>query len=496
MAYRIAQEVAQKGQLSAKQTQRLMMSSEMQQALQLLQLPVMELSQRLEEEMELNPVFELREEAQTSDDEEDEEEEATTSDEEEEVVGPEKREELEFQENDFTILAEIDQEFNDLVLDPSRAPRTQEDSKRQNFFESNIIDEPTLFESLMAQAQETLASPEELKIAEILAGSIDARGFLLTPLAEIALQFSYKLADLERVLNTLQTFEPPGVAARSLQEALLLQLQRQGRVESLAYKIVEQNFDDLIHNHIPQMQKSLGATANEVTQALEVIAKLDNHPGLSYSKNTAPAITPDVKVEEVDGSLQIIVNSEGLPTLRLNRKYLKLLQSEGVAPETKKFIEEKIQAAKWLMKTVQQRESTLERIVKILVQKNREFFLSPEGKMKPLTMKVLSEELLVHESTIARAVQNKYLYCPRGMMALRTFFNSTFVAQDGEALSSHSVKNILKNLIANEDKNHPYSDETLAKIIQGKGIPCARRTVAKFRAALGLGNQHQRRKFL
>lgn len=481
MPYRISQEASLKGQMSPKQTQRLMMSAQMQQALHLLQLPVMELSQMIEEEMEMNPVLEL-------------EEEAPPSVETEEVV-KDKHEELDFKEDDFSILSKIDQEFDELVLDPPRVPRTQEDSKRQAFLESSIIDEPSLFEFLMTQAEETFSTKEELRVAEVLAGYIDERGFLTTPLLEIAAHFPYTVEALAAVLKVMQGFDPPGIAATSLQEALLIQLSRQNKQASLAYEIVKSHFDDLIHNRIPLIQKDLGATGEALSVAMDQIATLDNHPGLSCAKGQVIHLIPDVKIEEIDGTLQVIVNNDPLPTIRLNHKYLKMLQQETLTPETKKFIEEKLHGAKWLMKIVQQRETTLERIVKSLIQKDRDFFLFPEGKMKPLTMKTLSEELQLHESTIARAVANKYLSCPRGTLPLRSFFTSTFVANDGEAVSSHTVRDILKTLIENEDKAHPLSDETLSKIIQGKGIPCARRTVAKFRTQLHLGNQHQRRKF-
>jgi RNA polymerase sigma-54 factor len=485
MAYRISQEVAQKGRLSQKQTQRLMMSPEMQQALHWLQLPVLELSQALEEAMEANPVLDLEDESEEGNEEEPEEEDTVEGE----------QTEVDFNEGDFSILSKIDDEFSDLVLDPPRQMPTREDEKRQAFVENSIADEPSLFEYLMIESQEIFENPEDLKIAEVLIGYLDEHGLLKTPLKEIAAFFPYSLQDLERAQLLLQTLDPPGIAASSLQEALLIQLKRQKKEGTLAYQIVEKHYDDLLHNRIPNIQKGLKASTSEISQAIETtIAKLDNHPGLSLNKNPIPYITPDVRIEEVEGSLEVIIAKEPLPALRLNHKYLKMLEGE-LAPETRKFIEEKIQSAKWLMKTVKQRESTLERIVKSLVQKDRDFFLSPEGKMKPLTMKTLSEELELHESTIARAVQNKYLSCPRGTLPLRSFFTSTFVASDGEKISSRTIKDILKSLIDNEDKSRPLSDEALSKIIQGKGIECARRTVAKFRSALSLGNQHQRRKF-
>lgn len=482
MPYRLSQEAALKGKLSAKQTQRLMLSTEMQQALHLLQLPLLELAQVLETEMEENPVLDMSQEIN------DEEEEEI-----EEVV---ENRELDFTDGDFGILTQIDDEFSDLVLDAPAASRTREDDKRQSFLESAILDEPSLYETLMRQCAETFETDEEMKLAEILVGYIDDHGFLSTPLKEIAQLFEGKVKNFEKVLIQIQTFDPPGVGAKNLQEALLIQLRHQNKENTLSYKIIEKFYDELLHNRIPNIQKGLKTTLDAINYEIEhTISKLDNHPGMSYSKNPIPYITPDVKVEEIDGVLEVIVNNESLPPLRLNRSYLKMLEQDSLPAETRKFIEDKIHGAKWLMRVVNQRESTLSRICKTLIAKDREFFLAPEGRMKPLTMKTIADELQLHESTIARAVQNKYVSCPRGTLPLRSFFTSTFVATDGEEVSSRTVKDILKNLIEQEDKSHPLSDEELSKIIQAKGIPCARRTVAKFRASLSLGNQHQRRKF-
>ena len=482
MPYRLSQEASQKGKLTPKQTQRLMLSSEMQQALHLLQLPVLELSQVIESEMEINPVLELDEESEEAEEEADE--------------AVKENKELDFTDGDFGVLTQIDDEFSDLVLDLPQASRTREDDKRQTFMESSILDEPSLYETLMKQCAESFESEEEFHVAETLIGYIDDHGFLSTPLKEISQLFDIPVKSLEKTLLTIQKFDPPGVGAKNLREALLIQLQRQNKSGSIAYKIIDKYYEDLLHNRIPVIQKALKISMEELTHEIDhTIAKLDNHPGLSYSKSPTPYITPDVKVEEIDGVLEVTVNHETLPPLRMNRSYIKMLAQESLPAETRKFIEEKIHGAKWLMRVISQRESTLSRICKMLVQKDRDFFLNPEGRIKPLTMKAVADEMQLHESTIARAVQNKYVSCPRGTVPLRSFFTSTFHATDGEMISSHTVKTILKNLIEQENKSQPLSDEELSKIIQAKGIPCARRTVAKFRAALSLGNQHQRRKF-
>lgn len=487
MPYRISQEASQKGHLSQKQTQRLMMSKEMQQALHLLQLPIMELAQMIEQEMEANPVLEINLEEEREEGEEEEEEESHNL---------EEGKEMDFTDGDFSILTQIDDEFSDLVLDAPTNKASLDDAKRQTFLESSILDVPSLFEMLMKQSVETFDTEHELEMAEIICGTINDHGFLETPIKELALQYHFKTKELEKVLDQIHQFDPPGIGAKNIQEALLIQLRRQNKQGTLAYKIVQLHYDDLLHNRIPVIQRALKVTADDISYEVDhIISKLDNHPGLSCSRTPIPYIIPDVLVDEIDGVLEVVVNNEALPPLRLSRSYMKMLKQEALPAETRKFIEEKLHSAKWLMRIVNQRESTIARIIKFLIQKDRDFFLAPEGKIKPLTMKTVADELELHESTIARAVQNKYVSCPRGTLPIRSFFTSTFIATDGEEVSSKTVKEILKSLIESEDKLHPLSDEDLSKVIQAKGIPCARRTVAKFRAAMGLGNQHQRRKF-
>jgi RNA polymerase sigma-54 factor len=483
MAYKFSQEANQKQELSQKQTQRLMLSHEMQQALHILQLPILELSQEIDQELESNPILEVSEVEQEEDDETESED-----------FKPEK--EMDFDDNNFEVLQQIDQEFSDLVLDPPRTQNTRQDDKLQSFMESSILDELSLNEVLYNQARQTFTTPEDLKIAENLIGSLDERGFLTSPIAELALLFQTDEGKLKDILKIIQTFDPPGVGAENLQDALLLQLRQLNKEKCLVYSIIQNNFDDLIHNRVIKIAHDLHSTPEIIEKTIQSeISHLNIHPGLNYSKAPVPYITPDVIIEDIDGELELKVNSDPLPPLRLNKKYLRMLRQEEISTETRKFLEDKIMKAKWLLKTVDQRQSTLERIARSLLQKNREFFLSPDGKMKPLTMKTLADELEVHESTIARAVANKYISCLRGNLPLRSFFTSNFTSTKGEKISSSTIKDLIRDLIAKEDKRNPLSDDKLAEIIKGKGIPCARRTVAKFRSSLTLGNQHQRRKF-
>jgi RNA polymerase sigma-54 factor len=357
-----------------------------------------------------------------------------------------------------------------------------------------IQEKPSLFEHLMTQARERFNDPQELKIAEIIFGHLDPDGLLSTPLGEIAAFFSLDLAQIEKVYQIIQSFEPEGIGGRNIQEVLLTQLRLKGLQDSLAYKIIEQHYDDLLHNRLPVLQKAFKVSMAEVRKSIqEDIARLNLHPGMAYTQEEAQALVPDVRLRQEGEALFIEVNEERLLPLRLNRKYLKMLDDPSLSSETKEFIRSKVLSARWLMKNVHQRNDTLHRIAESIIQHQKAFLLASEGKLKPWVMKDLAEELGVHESTIARAVANKYIDTPKGILPFRYFFSNAYVDIKGNSCSSKTVRDLVKEIISREDAHHPVSDETISRRLRNLGIPCARRTVAKYRAFLGIGNTQQRR---
>lgn len=470
-----------------KQTQRLMMTPEMQQAIHFLQMPVQELTSLIDEEIEQNPILEYVSE-DSDQDEADELWEGAQEDEEREVN---------FDEHNFDILKQLDDDFRDYFAE-SGAPsyRSNEEDKRKNYLESSIQDKPSLFDYLMGQAREVFQSTEELEMAEAIIGYLDERGFLRNSLEEVALLFSFTTQDLEKILKMVQTFEPSGVGATCLQESLLLQLENVNKKESLAYQIIQNHFEDLLHNRIPLIQKDIHCTADEIRKSIDQdITKLDLNPGTSYSKDVTPFVTPDVKIKQEGDDLFVEVNDDFLSPLRLNSKYLRLLEDPALPNEAKQFIKLKILSAKWLIKNISQRNETIKRIAECLAVRQKQFFLNPEGKLVPLTMKTIAQELDLHESTIARAVSNKYIDTPRGIFLVRHFFSSAYIDDNGEDVSAKTVKEVLSEIVKNEDKHKPLSDHSISKLIKLRGISCARRTVAKYRAELNIGNASQRKKF-
>lgn len=476
---------------SLKQQQRLMMSPQMQQAIHLLQAPLQELSSLVNAELEQNPVLENEAEnlAATSIEMENEE----LSDEMDFL--PE--EEMLFSDNDFAIMRQLDEEFRDHFAESGAySPKRQssEDESMKHLLETTLQKKESLFDILMRQAFDTFEEEEERKAAEALIGNLDERGFLTLALEEIAVLSSCDSKRLECVLKEIQTFAPYGVGATNLQECFLIQLRLKGKLHSLAYKIVEKFFDEMLHNKIRVIQKGLKQDFKTIQEAIQRdISRLDWHPGSSFSKEDSQAIVPDILIREENGELIVDTNSDFLPQLRINRKYLRMLSDASLPLETREYIQQKLSSGKWLLRNIIQRNDTLEKIALHLIGHQREFLQSLDGKLLPMTMKTVAESLSLHESTIARAVANKYLSCPRGLVALRSFFSHGYSTEKGLDISSQTVRELLQELIGKEDKRRPLSDEVLSDLLKKRGIDCARRTIAKYRSELSIGNTTQRR---
>lgn len=481
MSYPIS--LDQKGKQEQKAIQRLMMTPQMQQAIHLLRMPVMELSQAIALEMEQNPVLEYIQENEGEESEEVEEE------------NPEK--ECEFEDKNLDKLLKLDEEYQDFFNESGSflSRRSAEEEKYKTYLENSIQDHPSLLDHLMGQAREVFSAQEDLAIAEILIGYLDEQGFLKTSLEEISTCFSLKLPRVREVLGVIKGFDPIGVASKNVQEVLLKQLEMQGKSSSLAYKIIDNYFDDLLHNRLPQIQKALKVSAQKIHEVIQSeISKLELHPGSSFSHGDAQTLIPDATLRQEGDSLLTDVNEEFVP-IRVNRKYLKMLEDPAVSTESKEFIKSKILSGKWLMRNVHQRGETISKIASYLAKKQKDFLLGNSAGLVPLTMREVASELELHESTIARAVADKYIETPRGIFPFRFFFSNAYISEKGEDVSSKTVRNLVSQIIEEEDKKKPLSDEAISKQVQEKGITCARRTVTKYRKELKFGTAQQRRRF-
>lgn len=486
------------------QMHRLVMLPQMQQALHILQMPVMELASLVEACLAENPLV-ADSEAEEDFDGLEREIENENEDNSEEMA-PEK--ELAFTDRDLSILDRLDDDFRSYFLESGefRRTRTKDDAEKLVFAEQTICDEPSLFEHLMRQAHETFDNAEDLAIAEALIGNFDSRGFLTTSWSELVFFYHFPEDKLRAVLQMIQTFEPYGVGASNLQESLLIQLRCHGKQETLSAAIIEKHYDDLIHNRIPEIKKGLGCKVSDIENSLKnQIAHLDLHPGGCFRVQPVSLIIPDVTLTQEGDQIQISINEDFMPTWRINSRYLKMLQDPEIPKETKEYLQSKLASLKWLLRNVRQRNQTLISIAEYLCKKQKDFLINSEGKLKPMSMSKIAEDLSLNVSTVTRAVSNKYIWCLKGVLPLRTFFTSTLKNKGQEKgkerdkgldHSSHTARDLLKELIKNEDKKRPLSDADLSVLLKERGIECARRTVAKYRGDLNVGNAQQRRKFL
>lgn len=473
-------------------TQRMIMSAHMQQAIHLLQLPLQELEPFIEQQVVQNPILEIGESEEES----------------EEIPGEDERDrndqieefetELTLDDADLSILSRLDEDWREHFSGSEAPPvkNTAEDDRLKAYEEQSVCCEPNLRDQLLCESRETFEDREELEIAEIIIGYIDRFGYLKTPVQEIALFHDLPEESIRSVLKVIQTFHPFGVGASSIRDSLLIQLNCLGKSRSLAYKIIEEHYDDLLHNQIPSIRKHFKCTYEEIRRAIDDdIAKLDLHPGTVFSSAPSRGLVPDVTLRQENDLLIVEVEREYSPVLKLNRRYLKMLEDPDTPAETKQFIKRHLFSARWLMRNLHHRYSTLERIARSLAVRQREFFIKPDGGLTPLTMRELADELDVHESTIARTVSNKYLFSPRGLLPLRTFFTNKYKSTEGKDISSTTIKDSIMDFVNAENKSRPLSDEKISNLLKERGMTCARRTVAKYRLMLGIGNTQQRKKF-
>lgn len=484
-------------QIKGQQQQRLIMLPKMQQAIHMLQVPILELSAEINEELAANPLLELDTIEEVPNDfdsdnlTDDEDPFSTDNDLLTEV-------EVEIDDKNLDILCRLDEDFSSHMsteMDFSSAHRNDEE-KLKTYQNNNLSINISLNEFLIQQARETFELTQDLETAEIIIGSLDEKGFLTSPLKELCLLTNRQENEIQEIILKIQSFDPVGVCALNLQDSFLIQLSRKGLINSLAYSIIKNCYDDLLHHRITSIQRKLKCSSFEVEQEInEVISKLDLQPAGSYSVQLVQAIVPDVSIILENDHLIAKINDDSLPPLRLNGKYLRLFENPQTPQETKNFIKKKVLSAKWLLNSIQQRNSTILRLADYLAKTQKDFFIHTDGQLKPLTMKIVADELEMHESTIARTVSNKYVDTPRGLFPLRYFFTHGYASEKGVDISSTTVRNMLEEMIKKENKTMPLSDEALSDLLKKKGVPCARRTIAKYRRELNIGNAFQRKTY-
>jgi len=468
-----------------KLAQQLVMTPQLQQAIKLLQLSRLELVEQINQELEENPLLEevtpedYPEDAGGQDVDESRLLDAADG------VPPAHTEEL-TGEGDGKPEFDWDNYFED--YGPMGVTYDRSDAETHTW--DNLLSaKPTLVDHLMWQLKLSPLDPTEMRIGEQIIGNIDPNGYLAATLAEIAEQENVTESAVESVLKRVQEFDPPGIAARNLQECLLLQARLTGVGTPLIERIITDHLRDLEMKNYGQIARKLKVGLDQVLQAVSLISNMDPKPGSPFSEDRAQPIIPDVYVIKSGDEYKVVLNDEGLPRLRISNFYREIMAGQGRHPDAdvgKRYIKDRVQSATWLIKSIQQRQRTILKVTESIVRFQREFFEKGVNFMRPLILRDVADEVEMHESTISRVVTNKYMHSPRGIFELKYFFGSSLHRTSGEAVASKSVKEDIRLLIAAENPKKPLSDSEIAKCLSERGIAIARRTVAKYREMLGI----------
>jgi len=480
-----------------KLSQQLIMTPQLQQAIKLLQLSRMELVDTINQEMEENPLLEEVAPDEISADE-------VHNDVEEDVQSIEK-EDIKALERATELTGEGDgrEEFdwNNYLEDygPVGVSYDKPDGDAPTL--DNILTEsPSLTEHLMWQMKLSPFKEEEMRIGAQIVGNLDQNGYLCATLSEIATLENSSEDEVERILKKVQDFDPPGVAARNLQECLLIQARIFTKERPLLESIITEHLKDLELKNYIHIARKLKVPLKEVEMAVLLISKMDPKPGARYAEDKVQSIIPDVYVVKSGDDYKIILNDDGLPRLRISNFYREIMGGMAGRDHTeeengKKYIRDKVQSATWLIKSIQQRQKTIYKVAESIVKHQRDFFDYGIDQLKPLVLRNIADDVEMHESTISRVVTNKYMHSHRGIFEMKFFFGSSIQRTSGENIASKSVKEEIKSLVSKEDPKNPYSDCEIVDLLKAKGIDIARRTVAKYREMIGILPSSKRKKY-
>ncbi|MDK2744906.1 MAG: RNA polymerase factor sigma-54 [Nitrospira sp.] len=496
--------------LDLKLSQKLIMTPQLQQAIKLLQLSRLELQQSLTQHLMENPLLdEVQADVEEGDQlvNEEKAEETSTSTGQEQSAAAETPEERGSPE-EFSASGWEEYFGRDRRNGESEYSSAQDDFPS---YEQTVAKATSLEEHLLWQLSLSTLPERDKELGRLIIGNLDDDGYLRISLAEVIVGTSFTEAEAESVLKDIQTFDPTGVAARDLPECLLLQLGHLGRNPfgslgsppgalkgSIIESIVLHHLKDLEKKQYAKIAKALNVTVEEVFQATKIIGELEPKPGRPFTNTQNYVIVPDVFVVKNEGEWVVLLNDDGLPRMRISPYYKQLISSgQGGTPETKAYMDEKLRAAQWVIRSIEQRNRTIVKVVSSIVKFQEQFFDHGVQYLKPLVLKQVAEDIGMHESTISRVTANKYMYCPQGMLELKFFFNAGLQRADEPSgmHSSVSVRDMIKTMVAEEDAKRPLKDEEIAARLRHLGVLIARRTVAKYRAELNIPSASQRKRF-
>jgi RNA polymerase sigma-54 factor len=470
--------------LHLRQKQQLVMTPKLQQALKLLQMPAIELQQMLKQEIMENPLLDEEEDLVETQEEEREREEP-------EAPADEKASDDDAEEPEEKV------DWEEYLMSGWEIAAGLGEEVQEEFVERVPVAKRSFTDQLISQLRIATDDERTIQIGDYLVGSLDESGYLTCELEEVAGTFRTSVEEVEKVLRIIQTFDPPGVGARNLQECLLIQLAARGLEDTLATRIIRDHFDDFKQKKYPDLAKKLKVSIQEIQTQCKVISTLDPKPGFEISASEPQYVIPDLVVDKVDDKYVVYLNDRNIPRLRINHVYQEELLKENKDGnrEAKDFIQSRLKSARWLIQTIEQRRRTMVKVMECIVDKQRAFFEKGTAHLRPLTLQQVASEINMHESTVSRVTTNKYVQTPRGVFELKYFFSSSLGTQDGSEISAKSAKDTIRRIIEREDALNPLSDQKIADILKKDGLNIARRTVAKYREQLGILPARMRRQY-
>lgn len=464
-----------------KQTQKLVMTPQMQQSIQLLQLTSMELEQLARQEMMENPFLELASDEENSTEQSSDHNPPVASSQEQ---GDTKRSESASGEQNEPFQS-VDVNWDEYYEDAENKAYFPTEEEEEKDFSEFVPSRISLYEYLMWQLRTAGLEGKDFEIGAHLVGNINEDGYLETTLEAAAHELGVEQGRVEQVLRVIQTFDPVGVGARDLQECLRLQLIDKGIREPLPYQLLDKHFNLLQRKKFSDIARAIGTTEDRIVQAFQTIAGLEPKPGRVKTKEQPRYITPDVVVKKIDDRYVYYLNEGPSTHLKVSSFYRSLLsRNNRFSREEKEYAQEKYKAAVWLIRNIEKRRNTILKVTEAIMHHQKDFLEKGIEHLRPLTLREIAEAVGMHESTVARVTTSKYVDTPRGTFELKFFFSSGLKGQDGETASSRSVKEQLSQLVSDENPVKPYSDQRLAELLRQRGIQIARRTVAKYREQL------------
>src|SRR5512132_3275139 len=449
--------------LHTKLVQKLILTPSLQQAIKLLPMSTLELSDLLNQEMVENPMLEEvpTEELQPA-------EAAQAAEKSDPEQQPNKTDTWDDQDYEYF--------FGD-YLDDGYRPKAPQEVKELPPIENTLSTASSLSDHLMWQLSMQTEDASLRDIGAAIIGNLDDDGYLVASFEELAAMGPWPVGDVERALKLVQGFDPTGVAARDLQECLLLQIRHLGLENTPTEKVVTDHLKLLQNHQVPEIARRLGVTVDELKEHIEIIRNLDPKPGSRYNPSQSQYVIPDVYVVKVEDHYEVFLNEEGLPQLRISPMYRRLLDKSGDAnDETRAYVKDKFRSALWLIKSVDQRQKTIHKVATSIVNFQKEFLDHGIEYLRPLVLRDVANDIGMHESTVSRVVNNKYMHTPQGVFEMKFFFHSGISSSYGESVSSVTIKQRIRKIIENEDPRKPLSDSKIVSILQKEGLMLARRT--------------------